>query len=118
MMKYGSPPPALNRVGAENVDVTLEPADEIGAFGDLKIFVVPLVEFGHAGAGAAGKNKDGAPERMADLAFLEFAILHRRQEVAQPAERRFSQGSVEFIPEYQRELAAQADVAHLVQGGQ
>ena len=87
-----------------------------GPLADLKSFVRPLVEFRHAGAGSASEDKDGPSDRMADLALLELTVLHGRQEIAQPAERCFSQGGVELIPEYQRKLPTQANIPHLVEG--
>ena len=52
---------------------------------------------------------------MEDLALLERAVLHRSQEVAQPAEGAAVQVGVELVPEHERELAPQPGVADLVQ---
>jgi hypothetical protein len=60
----------------------LEPADEVGYFGRIKLslfepFAEPLTVI----AGAAGEDEDGRPDGVRHFALLKLPILHRREEI-------------------------------------
>jgi hypothetical protein len=95
--------------------VALEAAGEVGALGEAEGVGSIAREVGQLGARAAGEDEDRLADRVQDLALLERAVLHRRQEMAQPAERGAGQVRVELVPEHERQLALQGDVADLVE---
>ncbi len=72
-------------------------------------------EVGEASAGAAGEDEDRLADRVLDLPLLERSVLHRGEEVAQPAEVLAAGVAVELVPEDEGELAPQARVAHLME---
>ena len=106
---------AATRVRPDDVYVALEAAGEVGALGETERVGSIAREVGQLCAGAAGEDEDGLADRVQDLALLERAVLHRRQEMAQPAERSAGQVRVELVPEHERQLALQGDVADLVE---
>ena len=109
---------ASHRVRPQHVNIALQPADEIRPLGRFESLFHKLIrrfiELFHAGAGPTREDKYRPPNWVADLAFLEAAILHGRQEVPKPAQLHSGQGCIELIPEHQRELTAQADIPYLV----
>ena len=95
--------------------MALEPAGEVGALGQAEVVASVPLEVGQSNARATGEDEDGLPDRVDDLALLEGAVLHRRQEMPQPAKRLTREVRVELVPEHEGELAAQSDVADLMQ---
>ena len=97
-------------IGTHYVNETLDAAEEVRS---LVAHCIPgnVFKFFHAGTGSAGKHENGLADVMDELTFLEFAILHGGQEVTQPGQVL----AVELIPEHQRGLAGERDVAHGVE---
>ena len=61
---------------------------------------------------AAGEDKDALADPVGKLAFLERAVLHRRQQVLQPGEV----PGVELVPEYKWRSSGKHGIPHLVVG--
>ena len=69
-------------------------------------------------AGCPREDKNALPDRMRDLAFLELAILHGGKEVTQPAICLSIKVAIEFVPEHQRYLPPEPDIAYLMKSRQ
>ena len=92
------------------------PAGEVGLLGGAQLPGGQVAaELGDRGGGAAGEHEQSPADRVGDLSLPECAVLHRGQEVAQPAQRLAVQQGVELVPEHQRDLPGQGGVADLVQ---
>ena len=105
-------------VGAEHVDIALEAAEKIRNLGGARLVLRHvLAEVIERLAGSARKHEDGLADGMCQVPVLEFAVLHGRQEVSQPAIRAVVI-AVELVPENQGDLTAQPDVADLVESGE
>ena len=63
-------------------------------------------------AGAASEDEDALSDGVGQLAFLERAVLHGRQQVLEPVVAL----GIELIPEHHRRLPGQHGIAHLVVG--
>src|SRR5450756_1637046 len=95
-------PPSGDRVGAQDVNIALESADEIGSLSRPELLrFESLAKGGYGAARRASEDEERSSDRMVDLPLLELTILHGREEVAQPAEWRPFQGRVELVPEHQ-----------------
>src|SRR5262249_3248689 len=89
-------------IGAQHIEISRQSAFEIGTCSGPEIglpfrFLLVLgfcfesltrwhidAKIFEAMSGAAGKDEYALPDRVSDLSFLKFAILHRRQQVLQP----------------------------------
>ncbi|HXN45472.1 MAG TPA: hypothetical protein VN893_02460 [Bryobacteraceae bacterium] len=103
-------------IGALHVDVGAQPAHEVGLFRRPVRLSGRMPELLERPAGPSRKHVDAAAGRMRASAVRELAVLYRRQEVAQPSQRLAFAGRVELIPEHQRRLALELQIANLVEG--
>ncbi len=110
---------ATTRVRPGHIDISAQPAEEIRSLGG-PVLRSRLGELVHALEAPSREDEDRAADWVGELPVLEFAIRHRREEVGEPPQllglAGGEAGHVELVPQHQRQLAAERNVPHLVQG--